>query len=52
VIELADTPSPFSESDSHRVLRSSSRLRISTDEVFEAAGAMIQEGRTLTLFRR
>jgi ADP-heptose:LPS heptosyltransferase len=52
VIELADGPSPFSESDSHRVLRSSSRSRISTDEVFEVAGAMIQEGRTLTLFRR
>jgi ADP-heptose:LPS heptosyltransferase len=52
VIELADAPSPFTDSDSHRVLRSSSRPRISTDEVYEAASEMIQEGRTLTLFRR
>jgi ADP-heptose:LPS heptosyltransferase len=52
VIELADGPSPFASSEAHRVLRSSSRSRISTDEVYEAASEMIQEGRTLTLFRR
>lgn len=52
VIELADAPSPFAGSDSHRILRSSSRARISTDEVYEAACEMIQEGRTLPLFRR
>lgn len=52
VIELADAPSPFAASDAHRVLRSSSRARILTDEVYEAACEMIQEGRTLTLFRR
>ncbi len=52
VIELADERSPFAEKTSHRVLRSSSRLRVSTDEVYEAACEIIQEGRTLSLFRR
>jgi ADP-heptose:LPS heptosyltransferase len=52
VIELADTPLLSGESNSHRVLRSSSRPRISTDEVYEVASEMIHEGRTHTLFRR
>lgn len=52
VIELAEEPSPFAESPSHRILRSSWRSRISTDEVFEAACEIIKEGRTLSLFRR
>ncbi len=52
VIELAVEASPFAESTSHRVLRSSSRPRISTDEVYEAACEIIQEGRTLSLFQR
>jgi ADP-heptose:LPS heptosyltransferase len=52
VIELADSPSPFDELESYRVFRSSSRNRISTDDVYETASAMIQEGRTLSLFRR
>jgi ADP-heptose:LPS heptosyltransferase len=52
VIELADEASPFAESTSHRVLRSSSRPRIATDEVYEAACEIIQEGRTLSLFQR
>jgi ADP-heptose:LPS heptosyltransferase len=52
VIELAQEPSPFSESTAHRVLRSSSRHRISTEEVYEAACEIILEGRTLSLFRR
>jgi ADP-heptose:LPS heptosyltransferase len=52
VIELADAPSPSGESNSHRILRSSSRPRISTDEVYDLASEMIQEGRTPSLFRR
>lgn len=52
VIEIADAPSPFGESSSYRVFRSSSRPRIATDEVYEAASEIIQEGRTLSLFRR
>lgn len=52
VIEVADAPSPFAKSSLHRVLRSSSRPRVSTEEVYAAAGEIIQEGRTLSLFQR
>ncbi|MBI3650227.1 MAG: glycosyltransferase family 9 protein [Acidobacteria bacterium] len=52
VIELADSPSPYAALASYRVLRASSLNRITTDAVYEAAAAMIQEGRTMSLFRR
>jgi ADP-heptose:LPS heptosyltransferase len=52
VIELTTSLSPSGQSNSHRVFRSSSRPRISTDEVYDAASEIIQEGRTPSLFRR
>jgi ADP-heptose:LPS heptosyltransferase len=52
VIEITDSPSPVVEANSYQVFRSSSPQRVSTEEVYETACAMIQEGRTLPLFRR
>ena len=52
VIEIADSASPSGAGESYRVLRSSSRTRVTADDVYEAACVLIQEGRTPSLFRR
>jgi ADP-heptose:LPS heptosyltransferase len=53
VIEIADTISTAAASSTtHRIAQGSSRRKISTDEVYEIAGQMIQENRSPSLFQR
>lgn len=53
VIEIADTvTNKFAGSAEHRVLKSSSRKRISADQVFDAACELIHKGRSSALFQR
>ena len=53
VVEVGDasspTPKPFT---AHRIARSSTRARVSTDEVYDIACEMIQESRSASLFQR
>jgi ADP-heptose:LPS heptosyltransferase len=53
VIEIADTISTAAPSSTtHRIAQGSSRRNVSTDEVYEIAGEMIQENRSPSLFQR
>lgn len=53
VIEVADSgPDEAAQSQTHRIVRGSSRRRVSTDEVFDIACQMIQESRSASLFQR
>jgi ADP-heptose:LPS heptosyltransferase len=53
VIEIADTISTAAASSTtHRIAQGSSRRNVSTDEVYEIAGEMIQENRSPSLFQR
>lgn len=53
VIEIADVISvPAASSTTHRIAQGSSRLRVSTDDVYEIACQMIQESRSASLFQR
>ena len=53
VVEVGDAsspkPKPFT---AHRIARSSTRARVSTDEVYDIACEMIQESRSASLFQR
>jgi len=53
VIEIADTLSAASASSpTHRVVKGSSRARVSTDEVYDITCEAIQESRSHSLFQR
>ena len=53
VIEIADTITTAAAwSTTHRIAQGSSRRNVSTDEVYEIAGEMIQESRSPSLFQR
>ena len=52
VLEVTDSPHRSSQSKTHRILYGASRVRITADEVYEIACEMLQEGRTVSLFRR
>lgn len=52
VIEIADSDSPYAHGKSYRVIESSSRFRVSVEEVMEAAYEMIQTGRTASVLKR
>ena len=53
VIEIADIISTAAASSTtHRIAQGSSRQKVSTDEVYEIAGQMIQESRSPSLFQR
>jgi ADP-heptose:LPS heptosyltransferase len=51
-IEISDAVSGFATSSSHKVVSSSSRGRVSAEQVFEIACEMIQENRSRSLFQR
>jgi ADP-heptose:LPS heptosyltransferase len=52
VVEIGSTASASARSRSHRIIEGSSRKRISTDEVYEAACELIQDSRSPSLFYR
>lgn len=52
VIEIADSDSPYAHGKSYRVIESSSRYRVSVEEVMEAAYEMIRAGRTASVIKR
>jgi ADP-heptose:LPS heptosyltransferase len=52
VIEIGDNAAAQSSSKAHRVVRGSSRARVTTDEVYEVACEMLQSSRSASLFRR
>ncbi len=52
VIEIADSYSPYAHEKSYRVIESSSRFRVSVEDVMEAAYEMMQTGRTASVLKR
>ncbi|HEX8089229.1 MAG TPA: glycosyltransferase family 9 protein [Blastocatellia bacterium] len=52
VIEISDDSSARQSSKAHRVVRGSSRPRVTTDEVYEVACEMLQCSRSTSLFQR
>lgn len=53
VIEVSDSGSAtIPDSRTHRVITGSSRARVSTDEVYEAAAELLQESRSASIFDR
>lgn len=52
VLEISDSPQRSSRSKRHRVVYGASRVRITPSEIYEVACEMLQEGRTVSLFRR
>lgn len=52
VIEISDNSAARSSSESHRIVRGSSRARVTTDDVYEIACEMLQSSRSASLFQR
>jgi len=52
VIEIGDNSAGQPSSKAHRIVRGSSRSRVTTDEVYEIACEMLQSSRSASLFRR
>jgi ADP-heptose:LPS heptosyltransferase len=51
VIEIVEAMNSSPYSKSHRAIGGSSRVRVSADDVYEAASEMIQDSRSASLFR-